>query len=148
ASNMLTQIAHCCHPVPGDKIIGYVTRTRGVTIHRENCYNIIHEDEKDRLIPAEWGQTDSVYPVNVQVDAWDRVGLVRDITTIVANEKVNIAGISFNNHDDDTTSTFLALETKGLTQLSQLLARIEGIRGVISVSRVRDGTPIKASHPA
>ncbi len=145
AGDMLTHLAQCCHPVPGDNIIGYVTRSRGVTIHRQDCYNVIHEDEKERLIAVEWGQTDSVYPVRIEVEAWDRVGLVRDITTIVAEEKVNITAVNFINHNDDTTSTFLTLETKGLAQLSRLLSKIEGCRGVISVTRARDEAIIKAS---
>ena len=145
AGDMLTHLAQCCHPVPGDKIIGYVTRSRGVTIHRQDCYNVIHEEERERLIAVEWGQTDSIYPVRIQVEAWDRVGLVRDITTVVAEEKVNIAAVSFINHDNHTTSTFLTLETRGLAQLSRLLAKIEGVRGVISVTRAGDEATVKAS---
>ena len=140
---MLINLAQCCHPMPGDKIIGYVTRSRGVTVHRQDCSNVIHEDEKDRLIDVEWEQTDSVYPVTIEVQAWDRVGLIRDITAIVAEEKVNIAAISFTNHDDGTTSTFITLDTKGLTQLSQLLARIEGVRGVIGITRLGDEATTK-----
>jgi guanosine-3',5'-bis(diphosphate) 3'-pyrophosphohydrolase len=142
--DMLVQLAQCCHPVPGDKITGYVTRSRGVTIHRRDCHNVIHEDEKERLVKVEWGQADSVYPVNVQVEAWDRVGLIRDISTIVAEEKVNIATMSFTNHDDHTISLHFTLETKGLAQLSRLLAKVEGVRGVINVSRVGDEATIKA----
>ena len=145
AGDMLTHLAQCCHPVPGDKIIGYVTRSRGVTVHRQDCYNVIHEEERERLIAVEWMQTDSIYPVRIQVEAWDRVGLVRDITTVVAEEKVNIAAVSFINHDDHTTSTFLTLETRGLAQLSRLLVKIEGVRGVISVTRTGDEATMKAS---
>ena len=142
--DMLTQLARCCHPVPGDSIIGYVTRNRGVTVHRQDCHNVIGKDDKERLIPVEWAQTDSLYPVSVRVEAWDRVGLARDITEIVAEEKVNISTMNVANHDDYTTSILLALETKGLAQLSGLLARIEGVRGVMSVSRVGDEAAIKA----
>jgi len=134
--DLVTHLAQCCHPVPGDKIIGYITRSRGVTIHRQDCYSVLHEDEKDRLVSVEWGQTDSLYPVSIQVDAWDRVGLMRDITTVVAGEKVNITSVSLTNHDDHTTSTFLTLETEGLAQLSRLLKRIEAVKGVISIIRV------------
>jgi GTP pyrophosphokinase len=136
--DVLTQLAQCCHPVPGDKIIGYVTRSRGVSIHRQDCYNVIRVDEKERLVPAEWGQTDSLYPVSVQVKSWDRVGLIRDITTIVAEENVNIVSMTVANHDDHTNSIFFTLEMRGLAQLSRLLAKIEGIRGVSSVTRVGD----------
>jgi GTP pyrophosphokinase len=134
--DLLTQLAQCCHPVPGDKIIGYVTRSRGVTIHRKDCYNVIHEREKERLIPVQWQQTDSMYPVSIQVEAWDRVGLIRDITTIVAEEKVNVAEVNAANHDDHTISLYFTLETAGLAQLSRLLVKVEGVRGVTSVARV------------
>jgi len=136
--DMLTQLARCCHPVPGDRIIGYITRSRGVTIHRQDCHNVINEDEKERLVPVEWAQTDALYPVNVKVEAWDRVGLARDITAIVAEEKVNISTMNVANNDDHTTSISLTLETRGLAQLSRLLGRIEGVRAVVSVTRVGD----------
>jgi len=143
--DMVTRLAECCHPVPGDKIVGYVTRSRGVSIHRQDCYNIIHEDEKERLIPVEWGQTTALYPVSIQVGAWDRVGLIRDITTIVAEEKINITAMSSIQHDDYTVTEHLTLEMKGLAQLSRLLGRIEGVRGVISVARAGDEATVKTS---
>jgi len=146
--NLLTRLAQCCHPVPGDRVIGYITRNRGVTIHRQDCYNVIHEDERERLIPVEWGRTDSVYPVSIQVEAWDRVGLVRDITTLVADEKVNISGVNLVNHDDHTISLYFTLEMTGLAQLSWLLAKIEGVRGVINVGRVGDGATPSAGNPS
>jgi len=145
--DMLTHLAQCCNPVPGDKIIGYVTRSRGVTIHRQDCGNATREEEEERLVPVEWGRTDLLYPVNIQVEAWDRVGLMRDISTMVAEEKVNIAGANLANNDDGSISLYFALETKDLAQLSRLLARIEGIRGVMNVSRVAEGASMKASPP-
>ena len=144
--DMLTNLAQCCNPVPGDKIIGYVTRSRGVTIHRIDCVNVINEDEKERFIPVDWGHADNLFPVKVRVDAWDRVGLMRDITTLVAEEKVNIAGVSFNNNDDHTSSTQLTLDIGDLAQLSRLLAKIEGIRGVINVMRVGEKASESASR--
>jgi len=104
---------------------------------------VVHEDEKERLITVEWGQTDSLYPVNIQVDAWDRVGLIRDITTIVAEEGVNIAEVRSVHHDDHTVAEHFTLQTKDLAQLSRLMAKIDGIRGVIGVSRVGDEATIK-----
>ncbi len=160
--DLLTQIARCCHPVPGDKIIGYVTRSRGVTIHRQDCYNVVNEDEKERLIPVEWGGSNSLYPVNIKIEAWDRVGLMRDIAALVADEKINITGISLNNNDDQSVSILVTLETANLAQLSQIFGKIEGVRGVTSVTRVageigtRTGTQTASgglsgsavSHPA
>ena len=142
---ILTRLAECCRPVPGDEIIGYVTRSRGITVHRQDCGNVTREREKERLLPVEWGRTDSLYPVNVQVEAWDRMGLMRDISTMVAEEKVNIAGVSLANKDDGSVAMYLALETKDLAQLSRLLAKVEGIRGVLNVTRVGDGASVKTS---
>ncbi len=150
--NMLTHLGQCCRPVPGDRIIGYVTRSQGVTVHRQDCYNVIHEDEKERLIPVEWERVDALYPVRIQIEAWDRVGLMRDITTLVAEEKVNITAVNSTQNGDSTAAECftveLTLETAGLAQLSRLLSKIEGIRDVISVTRLGDEVAKKASSPA
>ena len=136
--DLLTQIARCCNPVPGDDIIGYVTRSRGVTVHRADCYNVLHEDEKDRLVDVEWGRTGATYPVAVHIEAWDRVGLLRDVSTLVSEEKVNMLGVR-TDHGDRTTSVYLTLETTGIAQLSRLMAKLESVRGVITVNRQVDG---------
>ena len=141
--DMVTQLAQCCHPVPGDRVVGYITRGRGVSIHRQDCYNITHEDEKERLVSVEWGQPEGLYPVSIEVDFWDRVGLIRDVTTIVAEEKINIATMNTVQHDNHTVTTSFTLEIKGLAQLSRLLGRIEGVRGVISVARIGDEVTAK-----
>jgi guanosine-3',5'-bis(diphosphate) 3'-pyrophosphohydrolase len=143
--NLLTRLAECCHPLPGDLIVGYITRNRGVTIHRADCHNIVLETEKDRLINAEWGDTRASYPVNIQVQSADRVGLVRDITTLVAEEKININSFSSASNGDGTATTFLTLETENLSQLNRILTKLESIREVISASRVTDGASPKES---
>jgi GTP pyrophosphokinase len=137
--DLLTTIARCCNPVPGDRIMGFVTRSRGVTIHRRDCYNILHEDEKDRLVDVEWGRADTAtYPVGVVIEAWDRVGLLRDVSTLVSEEKVNMLGVR-TEHNDRTTNVFLTLETTGIAQLSRVMTKLESVRGVITVTRQRDG---------
>jgi guanosine-3',5'-bis(diphosphate) 3'-pyrophosphohydrolase len=141
--NLVTHLARCCHPVPGDHIIGYVTRSRGVTIHRKDCYNIVHEDEKERLIAVEWEPTDSLFPVNILVEAWDRVGLIRDITTIVAEEGLNITTMTSTPQDGNKVAENFTLQARDLAQLSRLMAKIDGIRGVIGVSRIGDEATTK-----
>jgi len=137
--DLLTTIARCCNPVPGDEIIGFVTRSRGVTVHRADCYNILHEDEKERLVDVEWGRVGTAtYPAAVVIEAWDRVGLLRDVSTIVSEEKVNMLGVR-TEHNDRTTTVYLTLDTTGVAQLSRLMAKLESVRGVITVSRQRDG---------
>jgi GTP pyrophosphokinase len=133
--DMLTNLAQCCNPVPGDEIIGFVTRSRGVSIHRKDCTNVINEEEKERLVPVQWGQSDRTYPVSVEVESWDRVGLARDITAVVAAEKVNIASMTISNRADQKTYFSITVEIEDLTQLSRILGRIEGVKGVISVAR-------------
>jgi len=146
--DLLTSNAGCCRPVPGDDIVGYVTRSRGVTVHRRDCYNVVNEEEKERLINVEWGQSDSLYPVAVQVEAWDRVGLARDITAIVAEEKVNITHMAVTEHEDGTTTLRFTLESKGLAQLSRLMLKIDSVRGVINVTRVGDESTVKPGQKA
>lgn len=137
--DLLTRLARCCNPVPGDRIIGYVTRGEGVSVHRADCRNILSEDEKERLVDVEWGQRGQLYPVAVHIDAWDRVGLLRDISTVVAEERVNMVGVHTQEGDDGRISIFVTLETTGIEQLTRLLSKLEGIRGVLSVSRRLEG---------
>jgi len=138
--DLLTKLARCCNPVPGDQIMGYVTRGEGVSIHRADCLNILREDEPERLVAVEWGQRGQMYPVAVHIDAWDRVGLLRDIATMVAEERVNMVGVHTQEADDSHITIYVTLETTGIEQLSRLLNRLEGIRGVLSVSRRLQGT--------
>ena len=121
--------------VTGDDIIGYVTRSRGVTVHRRDCFNVLHEDEKARLVEVEWGRTSDLYPVAVHIEAWDRVGLLRDISTLISDEGVNMVAVRTQEHGDRTTAIYLTLETQGVDQLSRLLGRLEMIRGVLSATR-------------
>ena len=132
---LLTQLARCCHPLPGDEIIGYITRSRGVSVHRQNCPNMARVTEKERLVSVDWGRVDQLYPVVVHIDAWNRVGLLRDISTLVAEERVNIASVTSTDHDGDTSSVFLTLEIRSISQLSRLLSKLEGVSGVTSVMR-------------
>jgi GTP pyrophosphokinase len=136
--DLLTQLARCCNPVPGDAIIGYVTRSRGVTVHRRDCFNVLQEDERERLVDVEWGRGGQLYPVAVHIEAWDRVGLMRDISTLVAEEHVNMGAVRTQEHPDRTVTVLLTLETTGIEQLSRVLNKLESVRGVLSVRRTMD----------
>jgi guanosine-3',5'-bis(diphosphate) 3'-pyrophosphohydrolase len=133
--DLLTRLANCCHPLPGDRIIGYITQGRGITVHRRDCPNIVHEEERERLVKVEWGAVAQVYPVTVQVDAWDRVGLVRDISAIIAEEGVNLTGVSMDNHRGDSVILYFTLEVKNAAQLSKIMSRIHSVWNVVSVIR-------------
>jgi len=141
--DMLTNLAQCCNPLPGDEIIGFVTRSRGVSIHRRDCMNVINEEEKERLVPVQWGKSDRTYPVSVEVEAWDRVGLARDITAVVAGEKVNIASMTVSNRVDQKTYFSVTIDIEDLSQLSRMLGRIESVKGVINVARMGESATNK-----
>jgi GTP pyrophosphokinase len=137
--DVLTRLARCCNPVPGDAILGYVTRGEGVSVHRRDCPNVLNEDEKERLIDVQWGRSGQMYPVAVHIEAWDRVGLLRDVATMVAEEAVNMVGVHTQERDDGHITIYMTLETTGVEQLSRMLNKLEGVRGVLSVSRRIEG---------
>ena len=143
--NLLTTMARCCNPVPGDQIAGYVTRARGVTVHRADCHNVLNESDRERLVEVSWGTPTRRYPVNIRIEAWDRVGLLRDITNVVSEEHVNMLGVRTNETREGTVSIVATLETSGLEQLARLLTRIEIVRGIRSVERVIDSVGVKKS---
>ena len=145
--NLLTTMGRCCNPVPGDQIVGYVTRSRGVTVHRADCHNVLNEEERERLVEVEWGTVTRLYPVAIRIEAWDRVGLLRDITTVVTEDKVNMVGVSTIETGDGSVTIVATLETTGIEQLSRLLSRIEIIRGVRSVERSIDRKRARLNEP-
>jgi GTP pyrophosphokinase len=139
--DLLSRLARCCNPVPGDEIIGYVTRGEGVTVHRVDCRNVLNEDERERLVDVEWGRRGHLYPVAVRIEAWDRVGLLRDVSTMVAGERVNMVGVHTQEQDDGQITIFVTLETTGIEQLTRLLSKLEAVRGVVSVGRRLESSP-------
>ena len=133
--DLLTRIAMCCGPLPGEEIIGYITRSRGVSVHKRTCPNVLNEDEPERLVKVEWGQTQQLYPVRLTIEAWDRVGLLSDVTALVSQEGVNIAGVVTTENPDGTATMSLTLYTSGVAQLGRLFSKLEGVRGVRSATR-------------
>ena len=134
--DLLTRMANCCTPILGDSIVGYITRTRGVTVHRQNCPNIIAERETERLVPVAWSKAHELHPVRVRLEAQDRVGLLRDITSLVSEEGVNIASC-VSEEEKDVSIVSLTVYVDGISQLNRLFSKMESVRGVIGVSRAR-----------
>lgn len=137
--NLLSTMARCCKPVPGDAVIGYITQGRGVSIHRRDCKNILNvpTEKLSRLIEVDWshGQRQT-YPVDIEVMAFDRQGLLRDITSILTNEKINV--ISANTHtnkQDYSVHMQLTLEIASIDELSKVLGRIAQLSNVIEARR-------------
>ncbi|MSQ31625.1 MAG: bifunctional (p)ppGpp synthetase/guanosine-3',5'-bis(diphosphate) 3'-pyrophosphohydrolase [Dehalococcoidia bacterium] len=135
--NLLTRLAKCCNPVPGDEVAGFITRLRGITIHRKDCYNVKHAQEQERLVKVNWGTTKTDYPVRVHVEAWDRVGLLKDMTTLVSDVGVNIQDASVIEHDDRSVSIYMTLQINSVSTLTKIFSKLEAVRGVINVERVK-----------
>lgn len=138
--DLLTQIANCCKPVPGDDIAGYITRGRGISIHRKDCANILRYSDlaPERLIEVEWGQEveRQVYPVDIYIKAFDRQGLLRDVAAVLSNEKTNIVAVNTVSQKKEHTALMtLTLEVDDLDRLSKILAKINRLANVIEVER-------------
>lgn len=137
--HLLTQIARCCKPLPGEDIVGYITQGKGVSIHRKNCRNILHisDDSKKRLIEVDWGnEAASIYPVDLYIEAYDRHGLVRDITNYFANEKINMLSILSNtDKNSHEAHIHVTVEISGLETLQRVLDKIKQIPNVLGAWR-------------
>jgi GTP diphosphokinase / guanosine-3',5'-bis(diphosphate) 3'-diphosphatase len=135
---ILTTIARCCNPVPGDPIIGYITRGRGATIHRQDCPNILRLKEHERMVKVTWGEPQKTYPVSLQVKAYDRQGLMVDISNILTNEGINILNVDVKvNHN--LAAINLIVEVGDISQLSRVLTKIENLPNVMEAHRLHPG---------
>lgn len=133
---LLTVLARCCKPAPGDEIVGYITRGRGATIHRADCPNILRMDDRERIVKVSWGELQKTYPVAIEVKAYDRQGLMGDISTVLGNEGGNLIEIQLKvTHNLATIK--LMVEVSDISQLSRLLTRIESLPNVMEAYRLR-----------
>jgi GTP diphosphokinase / guanosine-3',5'-bis(diphosphate) 3'-diphosphatase len=134
--DVLTSLARCCKPVVGEPIRGYITRGKGVTVHRADCVNVTNAADPDRLVEVEWEKgSRQLYPVGIKIEAWDRTGLLRDIAAVIAESKINLSGADVQVYDDKTAVISTVVEIQSLTQLSRLLERLESVRDVHTVAR-------------
>ena len=134
--DVLTTISRCCKPVAGEPIRGYVTRGKGISVHRASCPNITNALDTARVVEVEWEHgTRQLYPVGIKIEAWDRTGLLRDIAAVIAESKINLSGADVQVYDDKTAVVSTIVEIQSLTQLSRLLERLESIRDVHTVAR-------------
>jgi len=138
--NLLTRMARCCQPAPGDPIVGFITRGEGVSIHRRDCRNVrrLEETAPERLIDVSWSRrTERHYPVDVMVEAYDRQGLIKDISALLSNEHINVTAVNTRTDPDDQQARMtLTLNVADVGQLSRVMERIAGLRNVRDVRRV------------
>jgi GTP diphosphokinase / guanosine-3',5'-bis(diphosphate) 3'-diphosphatase len=135
--DLLTRMAPCCKPVPGDAIVGYTTRGKGITVHRSDCPNIVHLQDVERLIPVSWGKPQQAYPVPVVVEAFDRSGLLRDIASAVADLGLSMSSANVSSNHDSTATIRITVGVRGVGQLSALLNKLQSVRDVLDARRER-----------
>jgi GTP pyrophosphokinase len=134
--DLLIRFGKCCHPIPGDTIVGFITRGKGVTVHLQACPTVSGEREIDRLIAVEWEAAPAqTYPIAIRVEAFDRTGLLNDVTQVVAEAKVNILAAAVNVSQDHTAIVTATLQVSSVAQLARVMSRIEQIKDVLSVQR-------------
>jgi GTP pyrophosphokinase len=135
---LLSQMAHCCQPAPFEPIAGYITQGRGVTIHRQDCANLLAlaNQHRERVIEVSWGETPATCPVDIMIIAYDRSGLLRDITSILANEQVNVLGANtLTDRETSIARMGLTLEITDVVQLSRVLDKISQLHNVVEAYR-------------
>ncbi|MEE9451404.1 MAG: ACT domain-containing protein, partial [Gammaproteobacteria bacterium] len=140
SSNLMTHIAKCCQPIPGEEIIGYITLGRGIAIHQQDCSNILNASERQqvRIIPVSWGEKAlSHYSVDIHIEVHDRHGLLRDITSLLTHEKTYVLALKTDIDKKENLATVdLTVEINDLSSLSRLLDKIKHIKNVVDARRI------------
>jgi GTP pyrophosphokinase len=134
--DLLVRFGKCCHPIPGDPITGFITRGKGVTVHLKNCQTVLNERETARMIEVEWeSQVQQTYPISIRIEAYDRTGLLSDISQVMAENKVNIMAANVVVTPDRTATVKATLEVASVAQLARVMSRLEQLKDIITVSR-------------
>jgi GTP pyrophosphokinase len=137
--DLLTKLGTCCKPVPGDKIVGYITRGKGITVHRSDCPNVINLRDIERLVPVTWGRAQQEYPIVIRIEAFDRSGLLRDIAAVVADLSLNMSSANVRTNDDHTATISVTVGVKSVSQLAAILNRFNAVRDVLDAHREGTG---------
>jgi len=136
---MMIRFSRCCNPVPGDEIIGYITRGRGVSIHKADCPNVdFISAEKDRLVKVEWIKTEELfYPLKIKIIADDRSNLVSDIMLIFSSLKIAVSAINAITDKNNIANIDVTLSINNLDQLQEIIEKIIKIKSVLTAKRVK-----------
>jgi GTP pyrophosphokinase len=140
--DLMSSFARCCRPVPPEDIAGYITLGRGVSIHRASCANLLRmrDTQPQRVLAVDWGRpaSERTFPVDVVIHAFDRKGLARDVSSVLADEHISITAMNVaTNAAENTAQVDLTVSVHGLDELSRLLARFAGLPNVITARRRR-----------
>ncbi|MEL7570968.1 MAG: ACT domain-containing protein, partial [Eubacteriaceae bacterium] len=138
-ANMAVRMAKCCNPVPGDDVIGFITRGRGVTVHRIDCANIINIDASDdeRLIDVEWQMdANASFFARILVEGVDNTGALNELARIFADEKINVHALNAKSGDDNIAYYDINIEVKSKKELSDLIAKIKKKKNILRITRL------------
>jgi len=134
--DLLVRFARCCHPIPGDAIAGYISRGRGVTVHLSTCATVVNEKDRARLIEVEWeSAVQQTYPIAIRLEAYDRTGLLADISNVVADSRISILAAHVTVHSDQRATIEVTLQVTSVAQLARVMSRLEQLHDVLSVQR-------------
>ncbi len=143
--DLAVRFSRCCNPVPGDEIVGFVTRGRGVSIHRTDCVNMIHlpVEERKRLIEAEWSpdakKNQDYYPVEIVIYCYNRKGVLLDVTRIFTENEIDVKSVNVRTTKQEKATIVMGFETRGVDQLNKLVKKLRGVESVIDIERRSDG---------
>jgi len=138
--NLMIRVSRCCNPVPGDEIVGYITKGRGISVHRKDCTNItsLPEEEQRRFIEVDWDTTEEKsYNADITVIAEDRKGLFSDISKVCENMDVHISGVNAKSSKEKTIHIVLTLSISNTAQMKKILRTLHGVAGVSEVYRAK-----------
>ncbi len=137
--NMLIRLSRCCNPVPGDEIVGYITKGRGVSVHRADCVNVLDEESQERIIPVEWESSQSVrkeYNVDIEINGFDRNGLLNEVLQAVNETKTNITAVSGRTDRNKSATITMSIAIFNVSHLQRVVDRIKQISDIYSVRRI------------
>jgi len=135
--NVMVRYAGCCNPVPGDKVVGFITRGRGVTIHTADCQNAM-DDDPHRKVEVEWDSTKEYsYPVRIRIHSEDKKGLLAEISNSISSTKANIKNARVDTTEDKKAVSTFEVEIRDLSHLNKVIKALEKIKGVRLVERMR-----------
>ena len=143
--DLAVRFSRCCNPVPGDEIVGFVTRGRGISIHRTDCVNMIHlpEEERNRLIEAEWSaqakKNEDYYPVEIVIYSYNRSGVLFDVSKIFTENEIDVKSMNVRTSKQDKATIVVGFETKGVEQLNKLVKKLRNVESVIDIERRSNG---------
>ncbi len=134
--NLLVKLAKCCNPLPGEPITGYVTILKGITVHYRECHNVLNKKDKRRLLPVSWKDAVAPQPTIIEVLARDRLGLIKDITTVLSKLRINMTNINASEPSQGISLALITVEVSNINQLEEVQKKLKEIKGVWEVKRI------------